>query len=104
MQNGEKAVYKLQKPWSLPDGRSLEEVSIDIDKLNSGDMDSLELEYAAIFQGANPANGIFLTDSKYQMMIIARINGTVYDNTRSIGARDRLLMLREFMRFLALPA
>jgi hypothetical protein len=100
--NGEKEILvKLNVPLKLPDGRILEELSVDIDKLNMGDLHNLEMEYAAIFPGATPTNGVYMTDSKYQSLVLARINGIVYDNLRSLGAKDTFKVSNRLGRFLA---
>jgi hypothetical protein len=92
---------KLKNPLRLPDGRVLEELDVDIDKLNMGDLHNLEMEYAAIFPNATPTNVIYMTDAKYQALVIARINGVIYDNLRSISARDTFTVANRMGRFLA---
>jgi hypothetical protein len=101
-ENGEKDTkVKLKIPLKLPDGRIFEELDIDIDKLTMGDLHNLEMEYAAVFPGATPTNGIYMTDSKYQALVLARINGLVYDNLKSLNARDTFKASNRLGRFLA---
>src|ERR1700757_641658 len=92
---------KLKKPLKLPDGKVIEELDVDIDKLTMGDLHNLEIEYAALFPNATPTNGIYMTDAKYQSLVIARINGIVYDNLRGLGARDTFTVANRMGRFLA---
>lgn len=94
-------VVKLKKPLTLPDGRIFEELSVDLDKLTLGDLHSLEVEYAALFPGISPTNGVFMTDSKYQALVIARVNGIIYDQLRPLGARDSFNVSNRMGRFLA---
>jgi hypothetical protein len=92
---------KLKTPLKLPDGRVMEELDVNIDKLTMGDLHNLELEYAALFPNITPTNGIYMTDAKYQSLIIARINGVVYDNLRGLSARDTFNVANRMGRFLA---
>jgi hypothetical protein len=94
----------LFKPLRLPDGRVFEEMDINVDKLNLGDLHNLEMEYAAVFPGAMPTNGIYMTDTKYQALLIARINGIIYDNMRGLGVRDSFNLSNRLGRFLNVPA
>lgn len=101
-QNGESdTIVKLKKPLPLPDGRLLEKMDVDLTKLNLGDLHNLEMEYAALFPGTSPTNGIFMTDSKYQALVIARINNIVYDNIRGLNAVDAFNVSNRMARFLA---
>jgi hypothetical protein len=100
--NGEKdTTVKLNKPLKLPDGREFAELNVDIDKLTLGDLHNLEMEYGALFPNTTPTNGIYMTDSKYQSLVIARINGIVYDNLRQLSARDAFNVTNRMGRFLA---
>ena len=110
MQNGEtdtikslpiETVIKLKKPFQLPDGKTLESLDVDLSKLNLGDLHNLEMEYAALFPGVTPTNGIFMTDSKYQSLVLARINGIIYDNIRGLNAIDAFNVSNRMARFLA---
>jgi len=92
---------KLKNALRLPDGKVFDELDVNVDKLTLGDLHSLEIEYAALFPGVSPTNGIFMTDSKYQSLVIARINGIVYDNLRALGARDAFNVANRMGRFLA---
>jgi len=94
-------VVKLKHPLKLPDGKVFEELSVDLDKLTLGDLHTLEVEYAALFPGISPTNGVFMTDSKYQALVIARVNGIVYDHLRALGARDAFNVAGRMGRFLA---
>ena len=99
----ESTMVKLFKPLKLPDGRVFEELDIDVDKLNMGDLHNLEMEYAAVFPTATPTNGIFMTDAKYQALIIARINGVIYDQLKGLGVKDSWNLTNRIGRFLAVP-
>jgi hypothetical protein len=92
---------KLKTPLKMPDGKVLDELDVDIDKLTMGDLHRLEMEYAAIFPNVTPTNGIYMTDSKYQALVIARINGLVYDNLARLSARDTFQVANRMGRFLA---
>jgi hypothetical protein len=100
--NGEsETLIKLKKPLPMPDGRVIEELNVDISKLNLGDLHNLEMEYTALFPGVGPTNGIYMTDSKYLALIVARINGIVYDNIRGLNAVDAFKVSNRVARFLA---
>jgi hypothetical protein len=58
------------------------------------------MEYAALFPGINPTNGIFMIDSKYQSLIVSRLNGIVYDNIRGLSALDAFNVSNRMARFL----
>jgi hypothetical protein len=95
--------YQLRKAITLNDGRVVSELSLDVDKLDMSDFHSLEMEYGAIWPGASPTNGIFMTDQKYQAMMIARINGMNYDQVSKVRGVDAVMLYREFSSFLANP-
>lgn len=100
--NGESnTLVKLKKPLQLPDGRAIESIDVDVSKLNLGDLHNLEMEFNALFPGTTPTNGIYMTDSKYQSLVIARINGIVYDNIRGLNAVDAFNVSNRMGRFLA---
>jgi hypothetical protein len=100
-QNGEsETLVKLKKPLQV-EGRAVEGLDIDVSKLTLGDLHNLEMEYAALFPGVTPTNGIYMTDSKYQSLVIARINGIVYDNLRGLNAVDAFKVSNRMGRFLA---
>lgn len=101
--NGDKeaTLVKLKKPLQMPDGRTLESLDVDVSKLNLGDLHNLEMEYSALFPGVSPTNGIYMTDAKYQSLIIARVNGMVYDNIRGLNAIDAFNVANRMARFLA---
>jgi hypothetical protein len=100
-QNGEsETLVKLKKPLQV-EGRAVEGLDIDVSKLTLGDLHNLEMEYAALFPGTTPTNGIYMTDSKYQSLVIARINGIVYDNLRGLNAVDAFNVSNRLGRFLA---
>jgi hypothetical protein len=111
-ENGETKVKKIAestmvplfRPLKLPDGRVFEELDVDVDKLNMGDLHNLEMEYAAVFPTATPTNGIFMTDAKYQALMIARINGVIYDSLKGLGAKDTWNLSNRIGRFLTVPA
>jgi hypothetical protein len=92
---------KLRTPLKTPDGRVFEELDVDLDKLTLGDLHNLEMEYAALFPGITPTNGVFMTDSKYQSLVIARINGLIYDQLRALGVRDAFNVSNRMGRFLS---
>jgi hypothetical protein len=94
-------MVKLKKPLKLPDGRVIEALDVDVDKLTLGDLHNLEMEFAALFPGISPTNGVFITDSKYQSLMIARINGLIYDNLRAVAAKDSFNVSNRMGRFLA---
>jgi hypothetical protein len=100
----ESSMVKLIKPLKLADGRVFEELDVDVDKLTMGDLHNLEMEYAAVFPTATPTNGIFMTDAKYHALLVARINGIIYDNMKNLGARDTFNLSNRIGRFLVLPA
>jgi hypothetical protein len=100
--NGEQEIkVKLKVPLKLPDGRIFDVLDVDIDKLSMGDLHNLEMEYDTLFPNMRPTNGVFMTDSKYQALVIARINGLVYDNLRTLSARDTFNVTNRLGRFLA---
>ena len=101
-QNGESVtLIKLKKPLQMPDGRTVEALDIDLTKLELGDLHNLEMEFASLFPNTAPTNGIFMTNSKYQALVIARINGMVYDNLRRLNAVDAFNVSNRMARFLA---
>jgi hypothetical protein len=95
--------YKLRKALTLNDGKVVNELSLDVDKLTMSDFHSLEMEYSMIWPGSSPTNGIFMTDQKYQAMMIARINGMNYDQLARVRGVDAVMLYREFSSFLANP-
>jgi hypothetical protein len=58
------------------------------------------MEYAALFPDVRPTNGIYMTDSKYMALIVARINGIVYDNIRGLNAIDAFKVSNRVASFL----
>lgn len=94
-------LVKLKKPLTLPDGRVLETLDVDVSKLSLGDLHNLEMEYGAIFPGATPTNGIYMTDSKYMSLVVSRINGIIYDNMVGLNAVDAFNVSNRLARFLA---
>lgn len=93
-------IVKLRKPLTLPSGEIKTELSVDVDQLDWQALHNLEMEYNALFPGTAPTNGIFFTDTKYQAMMIARINGMIYDQIVKISARDALNLSNRLGRFL----
>lgn len=101
MKNGNKEfMVRLSTPLILPSGEVKEELSVDMDELSWADLHSLEIEYGALFPTATPTNGIYFTDTKYQAMVIARINGMIYDNIVKLKARDAFNLSNRLGRFL----
>lgn len=98
--NGD-SVVKLRKPISFPDGKTIESISIDVDKLSWQDLHNLEMEYAAVFPNQVPTNGIYVTDTKYQALMIARLNGLIYDQMApQIRGRDAITLTQRLGLFL----
>lgn len=99
-------IVKLRQPLNRMSGEALTELSVDIDKLglHAEDLHNVEAEYTALFPNVSPTNGIYMTDSKYQLMLIGRANKLRYEEISKLGARDTISVTMRFSRFLAEPA
>lgn len=103
--NGEKETkVKLIHPLTLTDGTQLTELSIDVDELDMDALHNIELEYAALYPSAMPTNGIYITDTKYQALMLARVNKLPYDVLKRLKARDTLNVNMRMSRFLTIPS
>lgn len=107
--NGEEKVdpiVKLRKPLNRLTGEPLTELTVDIDGagLDAEALHNIEAEYAAVFPNITPTNGIYMTDSKYQLMCVGRANKLRYEEISKLGARDTITVTMRFSRFLAEPA
>lgn len=102
--NGDtETTVKLLRPLKTIEGQ-METISIDIDQLTMESLHNLEAEYQALWPNTMPTNGIYLTDTKYQSLMIARINGITYDILKQLGARDTFNISNRLGRFLIVPA
>jgi len=97
-------IVKLSHPINRMTGETVTELSIDPEEIDAEILHNIELEYAAVFPNVSPTNGIFITDSKYQLMLIGRINKMRYEEISKVKAKDALQLTLRLNRFLAVPA
>jgi hypothetical protein len=97
-------IVKLRRPINRMSGEPLTELTVDIDELDAEALHNIEAEYVALFPSLSPTNGIYMTDSKYQLMVIGRANKLRYEEISKLHARDTVNVTMRFSRFLAEPA
>lgn len=97
-------IVKLSHPINRMTGEAVTELSVDPIDIDAEQLHNIELEFADTFPNISPTNGIYITDSKYQLMLIGRINKMRYEEISKIKARDAIAVTLRLNRFLAIPA
>ena len=78
-------IYKLETPLTLAGGKTIETLNLDFKKLKAKAWIAVDKQFT---DQEKKFVALFWTDSRYRLMVVAKLNGLIYEDLLELDGGD----------------
>lgn len=89
-------LYKLSPPLKLANGKIIEQLDLDLDKLKGKGIKAVAAQFRQVVK---EFTAVPWADERYQLIAVARLNGIIYEDLDELGGKDTVFVMRNALDF-----